>query len=268
MKRTNIILTIIVLILLIILFFLASFTYENIEKFSSSESFVKSISKFVENNSTPIFTIDKITYFSSSDANISTNNNSAFTISNLYQYTDIAIFINTNQKEFTAENTLKKVELKDISYSLSPTIGTPNLYFKSISDFATPKFDENNIIHNSIIYEATSEDEIDYSTPVLYNNCANPITLCYVNSNIKKDYTLFDNISDISHNGSLLKSCGITLNSISCKIDLTVEIENNLNDIYYCPLSIDIPLSTENSTIYDGTLTVREQKIGQRLLKK
>ena len=34
--------------------------------------------------------------------------------------------------------------------------------------------------------KAITENDIDYSKPILYNNCANPITLCYVNSNIKK----------------------------------------------------------------------------------
>ena len=143
-------------------------------------------------------------------------------------------------------------------YSLKPLVGTPNLYYKSILDFATPKFDEKNIINNSIIFDTTSDDKIDYSTPTLYNNCANPITLCYVNSKIKEPYTLFNNISDISYNGSLLKTCNITLNSITCKIDFIVKIKNNLDELYTCPVSLNIPISTEASTIYDGSLTIKD----------
>ena len=71
-------------------------------------------------------------------------------------------------------------------------------------------------------------------------------------------YTIPDNSSNISHNGSLLKTCGITLNSISCKLNATVEITNHLDDVFTCPLALTIPLSTEDSTIYDGSLTLKD----------
>ena len=258
MRRTNIILTIITIILLTILIILGSLTYQNIQNYISSQSFLKSSLEFAQNNENAIFSIDKITYFSSCYADVSTNSNSAFTISDLYQYTDIAIFISPNQEEFTQENTLKSVVISDIEYSLKPTIGTPNLYYKNINDFATAKFSEENKIDDSITFETTSEDTIDYSTPTLYNNCANPITLGYVNSGIKDDYTLSSTVSNIAYNGSLLKTCGITLNSISCKISFIITITNNLDEIFTCPLTLTIPLSTENSTIYDGSLTLKD----------
>ena len=258
MKRTNIILTIIVIIFAIILAFLTSLTYKDFKKTNSSNSFYNSVLDFTQKNSKKVFSIDKITYFSSSNANISTNSNSVFTISDLYQYTDIAIFINRAEKDYTNENTLKSVELNDINFSLKPAVGNPNLYYKSLSDFATPKFQADNLITDELTFNTTSEDEIDYSTPTLYNNCANPITLCYVNSNIKDKHTLFNDVSNISYNGSLLKTCNITLNSISCKIDFVIKIVNNLDETFVCPLSLNIPLSTESSTIYDGSLTLKD----------
>ena len=157
---------------------------------------------------------------------------------------------------FTAKNTLKKVTISDITYTLSPSIGTPNLYFKNINNFATNTYDEKNKIENTIDFSTSNEDEIDFSTPTLYNNCANPITLSYVNSNLKSEYTLTDNISNISYDGSLLKNCNITLNSISCKLSFIITITNNLDEVYNCPVILTIPLSTENSTIYDGSLTL------------
>ena len=65
-------------------------------------------------------------------------------------------------------------------------------------------------------------------------------------------------ISNISHNGSLLKSCGITLNSIACNLSFDLTIVNNLDETYSCPVTLNIPLSTEMSTIYDGSLTFKE----------
>ena len=259
MKRTNIILTIITVLMLIILIILIGLTYQNIQEYSSSKPFLNSNLEFTQNNEETVFSIDKITYFSSCNADISTNSNSAFTISDLYQYTDIAIFINNNhQDELTMENTLKSVVLSDFNYTLKPTVGTANLYYKNLNDFATTKFSEDNVIKDSITFKTTSDDKIDYSTPILYNNCANPITLCYVNSNLKDDYTLSDDVSNISYNGSLLKTCGITLNSISCKLSFVITITNNSDEVFTCPLTLTIPLSTESSTIYDGSLTLKD----------
>lgn len=186
------------------------------------------------------------------------NSNSSFTISNLYQYTDIAIFLNNHVDDgnFTAENTLKSVKLSDIQFSLTPSVGTPSLYYKNINDFTNNNYEENHKIEDTLEFEISSEDEIDYAKPILYNNCANPITLCYVNSNLKTDYTLTNNISNISYDGSLLKNCSITLNSIACKISFLITITNNSDEIYTCPMTLTIPLSTESSTVYDGNLII------------
>ena len=35
-------------------------------------------------------------------------------------------------------------------------------------------------------------------------------------------------------------------------------LTNNLNETYYCPITINIPLSTESNTIYDGNLTLKD----------
>ena len=100
--------------------------------------------------------------------------------------------------------------------------------------------------------------QIDYSKPILYNNCANPITLCYVNSELKNNYTFSNDISNLTYNGSLLKMCGITLSSLNCQISFTITITNNLDETYSCPIILNIPLSTEQNTIYDGSLTVKD----------
>ena len=257
MHKKTIILIISLILSLILLLFLSTIIIKDIQKDRTCSD---SYEQFADENDKQIFSIDKITYFSNCGANISTNSNSSFTISDLYQYTDIAIFINNYSENngYTAENTLKTVTLSDINFSLNPNIGTPNLYYKNINDFADSKFDNENIIKDNITFETTSEDTIDYSKPILYNNCANPITLCYVNSNIKDNYTLNDKVSNLSHNGSLLKTCGITLKSIESQISFTVNITNNLDEVFTCPITLNIPLSTESSTIYDGSLTFKD----------
>lgn len=256
--KKNIVLTILFLIFTFILIFLAPISYKTVKAYQDSNAFVDSILEIKQKNEETIFSIDKITYFSSCNAKGDTNSNSSFTISDLYQYTDIAIFLNPVSNELNSKNTLKSVNINDIEYTLAPSIGKQNLYYKNLSDFATPKFSEENLIDKSLNFETTSENTIDYSKPILYNNCANPITLCYVNSNLKDSYTFSNDISNLTYNGSLLKMCGITLSSLNCKISFNINITNNLDETYYCPLTLNMPLSSEVNTIYDGSITVKD----------
>ena len=258
MKNKNILLSIVFLIFVVILTILMPITYKTVKAYNDSNSFVESILKIQQNNSDIIFSINKITYYSSCNAKGDTNSNSSFTISDLYQYTDIAIFLNPVSENLTGKNTLKNVTINDIKYVLKPSIGNQKLYYKNLLDFAKPNFSEENLIDNSIVFETTSEDNIDYTKPILYNNCANPITLCYVNSNLNDTYTFSNGISNLTYNGTLLKMCGIALSSLNCKISFNITITNNLDEQYFCPITLNMPLSTEVNTIYDGNLSLKD----------
>ena len=203
------------------------------------------------------FSINKIVLFSSATAETDINANSTIKINNLIQFTDIALFLNNNVAEdYNMKNTLKKVTLTDITLDCRSNIGEPSLYYKNIQYFGKDIKELPTKIENNFEFIISSEDIIDFDTPTLFNNTANPITLCYLNSNLKNNYTLTDDIPSITYDGSLLKRCGITLNSISCNIGFLITIENNLNEIYTCPIKFRIPLSTENTTIYDGNIVL------------
>ena len=257
MKKSNIVILVLLLIFSMIFIVLLPITYKTVKAYNNSNNFYDSILDIQKKNEETVFSIDRITYFSSCSAKGDTNSNSSFTISDLYQYTDIAIFLNTLSEPLTRKNTLKSVVINDIEYIVTPSVGKPNLYYKKLSDFASPKYSSEDLINQSITFEATSENNIDYSKPVLYNNCANPITLCYVNSELKNNHTFSNDISKLTYNGSLLKMCGIALSSLNCKISLNITITNNLDESYYCPIIITIPLSTEVNTIYDGNISLK-----------
>ena len=53
---------------------------------------------------------------------------------------------------------------------------------------AVYRYLEENKIANKINFNISSENNADLSIPTLYNNCANPIVLSYINSNIKTTF--------------------------------------------------------------------------------
>ena len=255
MKKAKIILTIIIIILICIVIFLASLVFQ---KYVLKKSFEEDILSFANKNQSTIFIVDSITLFSSADAKYKTNTANNFTIQNLYQYTDIALFIKNTSDEDTLENTLKNVRIENIQFSNAPKLGEPNLYFKSINNFAKSDIVEENRITDSFEFAVSSSNEADLSTPTLYNNLANPLTLSYVNSNIKSDYTITDISSPITYDGSLLQTCNINLEDIHCTLSFDIHITNNLDEDFKTTVSIDIPLSSEDKTIFDGTLTIKQ----------
>ena len=278
----QIIFSILIIILIIILIFLFNQVYNKLRR---KKNFESDVASFSEKNEKTIFSINKIVFFSSCDSKNKTSSQTNFTIENLYAYTDIAIFLNNdsiqeneknqnkeentnteennveidaeNSKEKnTAENTLKNVKITNIKFTKQPELGIGNLYYKNVNDFAKSEINENNKIENELQFETTSASEADLSKPVLYNNCANPITLSYVN---QTDYTMTDTQNPITYNGKLLKRCGVSANSISTSISFDIEIENNKNQKFRTTVYFDIPYEKGDKSINDGSIVVENK---------
>ena len=256
MDKKKIVLSIIVIILFIVVFFLA---YLLFYKYVLKRNFENDILSFANKNEETVFQINEILYFSSCDAKNKNISNTNFTIENLYQYTDIALFINSPLEEKTAQNTLKSLTLNNIQFVESPSVGEPSLNYKNIQNFSKSDLLEDSVIGDSFEFTITSEDEADLNQPILYNNLANPIVFSYINSNIKTDYTLTDTSSPITYDGSLLKKCSVLLNPLKCKISFDIYITNNLDEKFKCTVYLDIPLEKNEQTIYDGKVSTTEQ---------
>lgn len=251
MKKKNF-LILILLFLILILAILTDIVYAT---YLNKTSLEKTIAKINEKNENNIFSINKIVYFSSSGADTNVSN-SNFIIDDLFQYTDIAIYINNNPETLSLENTLKSVYIDNINFSKLPELGTPYLYYKNINDFAKPIYLEENKLENKLFFDVSSENWVDYSEAVLFNNCANPITLSYVNKNIKTEHIISELSTSMTYDGSLLKKNNILLNSISCSISFDICITNNLDQKFKCPIYIEIPLDNETNSIYNGSFTL------------
>ncbi len=249
------ILTAIVILLCIILVILL---YYNLKTYFKKISLENSYLTFSEKNKDTIFSINKIVFFSSSDCKNKVSSKSNFTIENLYSYTDMALFINNNSNENTLKNTLKEVYITDIKFTQTPIVGEPKLYYKDLNNFANSTIVDTNLINDSLNFSITSEDTADLSTPVLYNNCANPIVLSYVNENIKTDYTITDTSIPITYNGSLLQRCNVSLDSLKTTIAFNIFITNNNDEKFKAFISLDIPYTNNDESIYNGSLIVKK----------
>lgn len=256
-KNKSIILTIILIIMLIILLItLFNYTYN---KLLNKKMFEKNVLSFIDKNQKVVFSINKIIFFSSSDAKSKVSTATNFTIENLYTYTDIALFINNNSEENTLENTLKNIKISNIKITKKPLLGKPDIYFKSINNFAKSDINEENKISNELEFEVTQKNDVDLNQPIIYNNCANPITISYINQNIKNDYTITDVQNPITYSGKLLKRCGISLDEISTAVSFSIEIENAKNQMFKTTIYFEIPYKSENSTILDGSIKLEQE---------
>ena len=253
LDKKKVILTAITIILFIIVLVLC---YLLFYKYVLKRNFENSVIDFSSKNEETVFEINKVTFFSSCDAKNKSASSSNFTIENLYQYTDMALFITSPNEEKTLQNTLKSVYIDNIQFTKASTLGTPNLYYKNIYNFAKSDIIDSNLISDRLDFNISSEDEANLDTPTLYNNLANPIVLSYVNNNIKTDYTITNTSSPLTYDGSLLKKCDILLNWIRSSISFDIYITNNLDQEFKCTVFIDIPLESEEESIYDGSVTL------------
>lgn len=249
------VLTLITIILFVIVFVLC---YLLFYKYVLKRNFENTALDFSNKNEETVFEIKNITFFSSCDAKNKSASSSNFTIENLYQYTDMALFITSPNKEKNLENTLKSLYIDNIKFTKTPTLGEPSLYYKNINNFAKSDIVDSNLITNRLDFTVTSDDEADLDTPTLYNNLANPIVLSYVNNNIKTDYTITDTSSPITYDGTLLKKCDVLLNSISSSLSFDIYITNNLDQQFKCSVYIDIPLESDTESIYNGSVTLKK----------
>lgn len=250
-------LTLLLLILISILCYLIFQASQLIIKQIQKIGFENQITSFAKKNEKKIFSIDNITLFSSSDAKNKVSSKTNFTLENIYTYTDIAIFINNNATENTLENTLKSVSIENIAFTKLPEQGQAHLYYKSLNDFAKAYIPKTDPIDKNLSFDIVSEETTDFSKPTLYNNCANPITLSFVNENIKTDYTILDINTPITYNGSLLKRCNVPITTITTSLSFEIYITNNKDEKFKSKVFIDIPYKDGEKSIYDGNITIK-----------
>lgn len=248
-NKKFIVLSLCLLISLIIFYLLINFVYNKFKVKSNLE-------KDIVNNSSEvsdIFKLNKIVLFSSANA---TNNETTRDLWNLniYQYTNIAIYLDNNEKtSLNEQNTIKKLYLDNINFGSLPDKGTPSLYYKDIKTFGTSDLFEYNKINESLEFNIINFDEaLDTSKPNFYTTCQIPITIEFVNNNVKENAIIPNHGMPLKFDGSLLSKANISLNSILCNLSFNINIVNNLDEKFVYNANISVPLEDGDNSIYDG----------------
>ncbi len=246
-KLIFLIITIIILIILALIF------YRIISLHRNNNIFAQNAEKIQNDIDNPTFKIEKILIYS--DANIedlSKNQNLANI--NISQFTDFAIYINNkvSNSELTEENTVNKLYIDNIAVT-GTNIGNQKVSYKDINDICKYRKIVNgtNKIDYTILH-SNEEKKSNNKANSFYTDCSEPIIVSYVNENIVENKDLSTSNEMLSLDGSILSYLGIDLNDLNYKISFTINIENNLGDLYSCDCSLDINLMSSEGGIYTG----------------
>lgn len=251
-------------LLIILLFVLMIYLFYHFVfvKFQNKHSLEKSSLKINESSQNSPFSISKIVMYSSGyGENKNTSFQQSSWILDIFQYSDIAIYIEPAGNELHSSNTVKKLWLEEISVS-HPKLGSASLYYLDSLNFGTPNIDENYELADSIEFTVLNDtnetSDIQYNTPIFFTDCSNPITLKYVNQKIKENYTITSN-EPVFFNGKLLKMAGVALEDLKANIDFTIHLQSNDKQEFSYHLSLPICLENENVSILDGSVLVENE---------
>ena len=227
-------------------------------------------------NKSSVFSLSKI-YCYSSASGINNTEGKAMWDVNVSQYTDIALGLSINNVNNDLTNNLgnsnsqvvdtspkysiSKIYIDNISFSNNST-GTLSLGFIPILNFGlisndeltNPEKQQNKIDFNIVNDKETLLNNI-LQEPSIDKNLVLPITLRYLNSNIKTNHTITNIEEKLTFDGSILKRASIPLSSIKNEVTFTIHIVTNSSEEYIYPIHLQIPLQNEDNSknIYDGS---------------
>lgn len=247
---------IVCIIMLIIILILVFIDYQYILKpiYSRKKFFNESI-ELSERNKENIFRISKIIKYSSAEAVDNTVEQNLQDLS-IHQYSDIAIYIDSEGEDLTEKNTVKELYIDNFKIDVGYNFGKPTLYYKNPLEISKFRIIDENEIKDVLNYEIVNTNkenqENDYKKPKFFADCSNPITIGFVNKNIINNYQVTKENSLVAFDGRILKSLDMDLNKLSPKISFRINIKNNLDEKYVCEASAKLDLKTEDGSVESG----------------
>lgn len=252
LKRKDLI---ILLVLIIILVSLLPFYVLKIREIALSNKFANYVSDTYSNYTNPIFSIDKIVYYSSAFVT-DNSSDSNFQNINIGEYTDIAIYVNNTNTtdELTDENTISELYIDNIKVSSKTNKGQPTLCYKNPYYFATYRGLEepaNGRIDFNIISNNKDNKESAYNSPSFYQDCSNPISLGYINKDMVTNFEVA-NTDTLALNGTIFQKANLTIDDLAFTMSFKIHIKNNKGEEFICNVNRPVLNGDFASGIYEG----------------
>ena len=241
-------------VMIVLLIFLSliwgRITYKHIQK----SIFAGNMEEIISKNENPTFSVEKIYLCSSANAIDNTQEQKLDRLG-LYQFTDIAVYLNNYSDDgLTEKNTLKELYIDDINLDLDYNIGKPSLVYTNMLKLGSreelaqmitnSKNKQKDKIEFNILNTNEENNVADYEEPTFYADCSNPISLKYINE-ISAEYTVEKN-SSATFDGSILEKVGIKPEDINARISFRINLVNNKDEYYSNYVSFRIPLNDIN----------------------
>ena len=173
----------------------------------------------------------------------------------VYQFTDIAIYLNRLNPE-GKENYVTNLVIQNID------TGSPKkkLYYLNPNMFGNGEIDEDNLIENDldfIIVNSENKDNSEkYEFPVFFQDFSNPITLRLVN-HLSDNYKM-SNEKSLNYSGAIIRDLGFSLQEIKSTLKFDIKIDTKDKKERSKSLSLEIPLENSNTSIFDGDIEKKE----------
>ena len=250
--KKKIILTIIVIILLILdiyLFFNYIYLRYKNKYFIENTDVV-----LAQNLNNSPFKINKIILYSSAyGENKNTKFQNANWVLDIYQYTDIALYLNSSEA-------VKSLSISNFKSNFG------NLYYLDSKKFGTEEilrnYEVNPILEYTVLNDSNEENLVNYNTPVFFADSSNPITLKFVNMFAKN--FIIENNEKLKFNGSLLEKAKIKLENLKTNISFDINIKNYNNEEYNTTIYLNIPIENKTTNIFKGNIL--EEKNNQNIV--
>lgn len=224
-------------------------------KMIGKNRFVSELIVIADANRMPVFRVSKVIKHSSAEAIDNTMEQNLQDLS-IYQYSDIALYIDNFKEEITEENTIKELYLDNFKIDVGYQYGTPELYYKNPLEISKFRMLEENKIDQKLEYEIiyTNEENqnTDYQKPVFFTDCSNPIVIGYINKDIISHYQVTKENGLVSFDGRIFNNLDIDLKELSPRISFTIHIRNHLDENFICNMSANLRLETEKGSVKSG----------------
>ena len=245
---------ILILLLLIIgLIIIGVIFMQKFQIYRSNNIFAQEVEQMQDELNNPIFKLEKVLVYS--DANVEDlSENGDLSNINVSQFTDFAIYINNTVtiEELTEENTVNNIYIDNINVT-SISLGDQKVNYKDINNLCIYEeiLEGTNKIEFNVLH-SNSEKEENTISNIFYTDCSEPLILTYINENIVKKEDLSESNSVISLDGSVLNYLGVDADDLNYKISFTINIENNLGELFKCNYALNVDLSNDEGGICTG----------------